>query len=291
MKLVYITKMIDTSFLDQLTRFNLVINKRVTSNLAGPRKSIATGRGLTFKDYRIYAPGDDIRLIDWKVYARTDDLYIKAYEEERNLVVHIILDGSASMGFGKPISKFDYAAMIGVGFAYLALRDNEKFQFSTFADTLEIFQPRRGMSHLAAMVQHLNSIKPKGYSKLRDTIMQYKKVIGSKSMLVIASDFLVYIDEIMEAFYTLGDHEIKIIQVLDRVEKELKMEGDLKLIDSETKGLLRTFISPRMRMEYQQQLDEHCAKIEEVCNKLNIDYHLAITDTPIFDTFYKILES
>ncbi|MBI2653791.1 DUF58 domain-containing protein [Candidatus Woesearchaeota archaeon] len=282
--------MLDTTFLDQLTRFNLVVKKRVTSNLAGPRRSMATGRGLTFKDYRIYAPGDDIRLIDWKVYARTDDLYIKAYEEERNLVVHIIIDGSASMGFGRPISKFDYASMIGVGYAYLALRENEKFQFSTFADTLEIFQPRRGMSHLAAMVQHLNSVKPKGYSKLLDTIKQYKKVIGSKSLLVIASDFLVNIDEIREALYFLGDHQIKIIQVFDRVEKEMKMEGDMKLIDSETKGMLRTFVSPRLRMDYQQKLDEHCAKIEEACNKLNIDYHLAITDTPIFDTFYKILE-
>ena len=282
--------MIDASFLDQLTRFNLVVNKRVTSNITGPRRSVAAGRGATFKDYRIYAPGDDIRLIDWRVYARTDNLYIKVKEEERNLTVHIIIDRSASMDFGKPISKFDYASMIGLGFAYLALRDNEKFQFSTFADSLELFQPKRGMSHLAAMIQHFNSVKPKGYSKLLDTIRQYKKVIGTKSMLIIASDFLVSIDEIREAFYLLGDHEIKIIQVLDRVEKELKMEGDIKLIDSETKGMLRTFISPRMRMQYQQQLDEHCAKIEDLCNKLNIDYNLAVTDTPIFDTFYRILE-
>ena len=282
--------MIDTSFLDQLRRFNLVINKRVTSTITGPRRSRASGRGLTFKDYRIYAPGDDIRLIDWRVYARTDNFYIKVHEEERNLTVHIIIDKSASMDFGKPMSKFDYASMIGVGFAYLALKDNEKFQFSTFADTLEIFQPKRGMSHLAAMVQHLNSIKPRGYSKLLDTVRQYKKVIGSKSMLVLASDFLVNIEEIREAFSFMGDHEIKIVQVLDRVEKELKMEGDMKLIDSETRGMLRTFISPRLRMEYQQQLDNHCAKIEEVCNTLNVDYNLAITDTPIFDTFYKILE-
>ncbi|MBI1936358.1 DUF58 domain-containing protein [Candidatus Woesearchaeota archaeon] len=282
--------MIDTSFLDSLTRFNLVVNKRVTSNLAGPRRSVSAGHGLTFKDYRIYAPGDDIRLIDWKVFARTDNLYLKVHEEEKNLTVHIILDASASMGFGKPVSKFDYASMIGVGFAYLALRDNERFQFSTFADQLEIFQPKRGMSHLAAMVAHLNSLKPKGYSKLRETIMQYKKVIGSRSMLLLVSDFLVNIEEIREAFYLLGDHEIKVVQVLDRAEKELKFEGDLKLIDSETKGMLRTFVSPRMRVEYQQQLDEHCAKVEEVCNKLNIDYNLVITDTPVFDTFYKIIE-
>ena len=282
--------MINTSFLDQLSRFDLVVKKRVTSNFTGPRKSVASGRGLTFKDYRIYAPGDDIRLIDWRVYARTDNLYIKSQEEERNLTVHILIDKSASMDFGKPTSKFDYASMMGVGFAYLALRDNEKFQFATFSESLEAFQPKRGMSHLASMVAHLNSIKPKGNSKLLDTIRQYKKVIGGRSLLVIASDFLVDIEEIREVFYLLGNHEIKIIQVLDRVEKELKMEGDMKLIDSETKGMLRTFISPRMRMQYQQQLDDHCAKIEEVCNKLNIDYNLAITDTQIFDTFYKILE-
>ena len=125
--------MIDTSFLDQLGRFSLVVRKRVTSSYTGPRKSIASGRGMAFKDHRIYAPGDDFRLIDWKVFARTDDLYIKNYEEERNLTVHVIVDHSASMNFGKTLSKFDYASMLGVGFAYLAMKENEKFQFSTFS--------------------------------------------------------------------------------------------------------------------------------------------------------------
>ena len=107
--------MIKTDFLHELDRFSLVVHKRVTSNYAGPRRSIAFGRGVVFKDHRIYAPGDDYRAIDWKVFARTDDLYIKTYEEERNLVVHIIVDFSSSMNFGKPVTKFDYASMIGVG--------------------------------------------------------------------------------------------------------------------------------------------------------------------------------
>lgn len=282
--------MINTNFLDQLSRFHLVISKRVTSTLAGPRKSLSAGRGLTFKDYRIYAPGDDIRLIDWKVFARTDHLYIKSYEEEKNLTVHIIMDASASMGFGKPVSKFDYAAMIGVGFGYLALRDNEKFMFATFSEGLEIFQPRRGMSQLAHMIDHINGIKLKGYSKIRDSLLQYKKIIGSKSMLVIISDFLVNIEEIREALYTLGDHEIHIVQVLDKAEKELAMEGDLKLVDSETKSVLRTYVSPKMRVEYQQMLDDHCAKIEETCNRLGMKYSLVLTSTPVFDSFYRIME-
>jgi len=282
--------MINTDFLNQLDRFHLVVKKRVTSNYTGPRRSIAGGRGLTFKDNRAYSPGDDIRLIDWKVFARTDHLYIKTFEEERNLTVHIIIDSSASMGFGKPTSKFDYASMIGAGFAYLSMKDNEKFQFSTFDENLEVFQPRRGMSHLASMVQHLNNTKTQGHSKLLDSVVQYKKVIGSRSLLVLISDFLVDSKEITEALYNLGDHEIKIIQVLDPTEKNLSYQGDFKLIDSETKSILRTFISPRLRVEHQRMLDNHCAKIEETCNKLGYRFFQITTNTPIFDAFYRVLE-
>ena len=280
---------IDTSFLDQLSKFHLIISKRVTSNYIGQKKSMAAGRGLTFKDYRIYAPGDDIRLIDWKVFARTDHLYIKSYEEERNLTVHIVQDCSASMNFGKPISKFDYASMLGIGFAYLAMRDNEKLQFATFDDKLEIFQPKRGASHLLSMVAHFNSIKPKGTSRMQSALLEYRKVIGTKAMIILISDFLLNMNEIKESLYNLSGHEVKVIQVLDKVEKELKMEGDYKLMDSETKGMLRTFISPRMRAQYQEQLSQHCAQIEKTCNQLGFDYHLATTDVPIFEMFYKIL--
>ena len=245
---------------------------------------------MTFKDHRIYSPGDDIRLIDWKVFARTDDLYIKTFEEERNLTAHIIMDASASMGFGKPISKFDYAAMLGVGFAYLAMRENERFQFSTFSEKLDVFQPRRGMSQLASMVFHLNNTKTQGYSKLLDAMIQYKKVVGSRSLLVLLSDFLVDIKEVVEALYTLGDHEIKVLQVLDPIEKDLKYSGDFKLIDSESRNILRTYVSPRLRVQYQQMLDNHAAKIEETCDRLGVHFHQITTDTPVFDAFYKVLE-
>lgn len=281
---------IDMSFLGQLDKFNLVVKKRVTSNYKGPRRSIALGRGLLFKEHRIYAPGDDIRSIDWKVYARTDDLYLKTYEEERNLTVHVIVDFSASMNFGKSISKFDYAAMLGVGFAYLAMKENEKFQFSTFSDGLKVFQSKRGMGQLIAMVDHLNSIKTKGQSKLKDAMQQYRKSMGTRAMVVLISDFLIPIEEINSALYMLGDHEIKIIQVLDPVEKELNLQGDFKLKDSETGARMRTYVSPRLRMEYMKQLEDHSAKIEETCGKLGMKFHQVTTDTPVFDTFYRILE-
>ena len=281
--------MINASFFKELDRFNIVVKKRVTSSYTGPRRSVLSGRGVMFKDHRIYAPGDDIRSIDWKVYARTDDLYIKNYEEEKNLVVHSITDASASMNFGKSISKFDYAAMLGVGFGYLSLKENEKFQFSTFADKLEVFPPKRGVPHLLSMVDHLNSQKPKGVSRFKDALQQYKKVIGSRALLFIISDFLIPIEEIREALYRIGDHEVNIIQVLDPVEIELSMQGDFRLKDSETGQKMLLHVSQKLKNEYSHMLEDHQGKIQEVCNKLNMKFYSIATETPIFDAFYRIL--
>ena len=157
--------MIDTSFLAQLARFNLVLRKRVTSSYTGAQKSKSYGTGTDLSDYRKYEPGDDIRMIDWNVFARTDKLHIKRFEEEKNLTVHIIVDSSKSMDFGKKRTKFEYAGMLGIGFAYLAMRNNDKFEFSTFADNLEVFKARRGMKNLAGIVHYLGNFKTKGNSR------------------------------------------------------------------------------------------------------------------------------
>jgi uncharacterized protein (DUF58 family) len=282
--------MIKTDFLDNLRKFSLIVKKRVTSNYSGPKRSISSGQGLTFKDFRIYAPGDDISRIDWRVYARTDDLYVKDYEEERNLTVHIIVDYSASMNYGKPFTKYDYAAMIGVGFAYLAMKDNEKFMFSTFSEELNVFQPRKGMHQLVSMVNFLNNLKTDGYSKIAESMMKYKRFIDSRSMIVIISDFLINLEEINHALYLLGEHDVKVIQVLDPVEKDLRMTGNYKLKDSETKQKLRTYITQRLRMEYHDMLDQHVGKIHDTCNKLGYDFFQVTTDKPVFDVFYELLE-
>ena len=123
--------MIDISFLAQLKKFHIIVNKKVTSSFTGSRRSSSTGQGIVISDFRPYTPGDDFRAIDWKVYARTDEFFIKKYEEERNLTTHVLLDVSKSMDYGTTkIKKFEYASMLALGFAYLSMRSNEKFNLS-----------------------------------------------------------------------------------------------------------------------------------------------------------------
>lgn len=281
--------MIDTQFLHQLDRFSLIINKRITSNYVGERFSHATGRGLIFKDHAIYAPGEDFRSIDWRVFGRTDRLYVKRYEEERNLTVHVILDFSASMNFGTAISKAEYASMIGAGFAYLALKNNERFVLSTFSDSLEVFKPHKGRAQLASMVDFLNNKKPGGLSKLEQSLGNYKKLVNSRSYVVIVSDFLYPIDDIKRALFLFKNHRVVLIQVLDKVEKNLDLEGDFKLKDLETNEVLRTFINPFARKQYAGMLNEHNDKIQQVCNEVGAQFYSANTGQNVFDVFYDVL--
>lgn len=281
--------MIDTSFLEQLKRFSLIIRKRVTSNYKGARKSIAKGRGLQIKDYKDYVVGDDIRLLDWKVFARTNKLYIKQFEEDRTLTVHIIIDKSASMNFGKKTTKYEYGAMLGTGFAYLALKDNDKFEFSTFDTDLNVIKPKKGISQLISIIDRLNSLNIKGESKFEDAMQRYKKQLKGRCMVVVMSDFLFNHDEILNGLMRLGKHDIKIIQVLDREEKELNMHGDVKLFDSESNQMLKTFMSRRLRQKYLQKMNSHTSQIHDTCVKLGAGFYQVTTDDSIFDSFYQVL--
>lgn len=281
--------MIDTQFLAQLDRFDLIIKKRVTSSYTGGHKSRSYGSGTELRDMRKYEYGDDIRKIDWNVYARTDKLHIKRFEEEKNLTLHIIVDYSKSMDFGKKYSKFHYASMLGIGFAYLAMKNNERFEFSTFSSDLNPVQARRGMGHLARIIDYLNTLKVKGNSQFKEMMAQYKNNIGSKSMVVIISDFLFDPEEIKEGIYLFKNHELRVIQVLDKEEKELNIEGDLKLKDSESDSVMRTYITKRLRQEYIEELSDHSAKIKEIVTSLGGKFYVTTTYDDIFDSFYAML--
>lgn len=281
--------MIKLDFLQHLDKLSLIINKRITSNYSGERQTTTAGKGISFKDYTIYAPGDDIRRVDWKVYARTDKLFTKRYEEERNLTVHIIVDFSASMNYGHNTLKSEYASMLGIGFAYLALKNNERFVLSTFSDKLEVFKPKKGRKQLITIVDYLNKREPKGFSKLEESLSHYKKLVNTKSLVVIISDFLYPAQEIKNVVRRFKKHDLVLIQVLDKKEEKLDLEGDFKLIDSETKEVMRTQINPALRKTYLKMLAEHNAQIKKACEEVGAKFYTTSTETPIFDSFYRIL--
>src|SRR5213593_206786 len=106
--------------LRQLEQFQLLARRRAKSSLKGERRSKARGQSVEFADYRNYVAGDDFRYLDWNLYGRLDRLFLKLYEEERELPVTVFLDASESMTFGEP-RKFDFARQVAAAIGYVAL--------------------------------------------------------------------------------------------------------------------------------------------------------------------------
>ncbi len=278
---------ISTDFLRELDRFELILKKRVHAQYQGNRETRFAGSGLTFKDYKEYADGDDFRQIDWKIYSRTDKLYVKRYEEERNMTVHIIVDASASMDFGKKTTKFEFAAMLGLGFAYLALKNNERFEFSTFSEELNPFKARKGMANLLQIVSRLQETKVSGKSQFAQSLESYKKLITSKSLIIVISDFLYPVAEIQNTLLRFKNSEVIALQVLDPLEQSFAVEGDLILRDAETNVKMRTYVTRRVQQQYRAQMDEHSAKIAELAASGGFRFLTVTTDKPVFDAFFE----
>ena len=272
-------------FLKQLDRFRIVLKKNVSSKYQGGRKTSIAGSGLTFKDYKSYVAGDDFRNLDWKVYARTNKLYVRRYEEERDLTVHIIVDGSASMDFGKP-TKYEYASLLGVGFAYLALKNNEKFDFSTFAEEISPVRAKKGRKQLLALLEYLTGVKLDGKTAFQESLESARKSISSKSLVIIISDFLYDPSSVQETLIRFRKSNVLCIQVLDAQEKNLSIQGDMILEDAEEKTTLRTFITRRVKKEYRESLEDHVAKLQKACEQVGARFVSVGTDEEIFDAFF-----
>lgn len=282
--------MINTDFFEELDRFNFMMRKRVSTVYAGSRRSVRYGRGIGIVGYREYMPGDDIKTIDWRLYGRTEKLYIRQYEEEKNLTAHILLDASSSMDFrSNGVSKFDYASMLATGFAYIVTKENEKFGISTFSEDVKILQPKRGTAYLMGMIDYLNSLKLAGRTNFARCIDEYVKVITSKSLVIVISDFLDRIESINAGIYRLANHDLILVQVLDRQEWDVKLEGDVKLHDMETDKRVKTYISPRFKEEYLFKLQDHVHAIAATCDRVGADFYTFRTDKPVFDAFFEIM--
>jgi uncharacterized protein (DUF58 family) len=276
----------DTEFFKELERFTLFVKKRVSTAYSGGRKSLRFGHGISPVGYREYRKGDDFKLVDWKVYGRSEKLYIREHEEERSLVVHILLDSSASMSYS---GKFAYASRLAAGFAYLATMENEKYAISRYCNKFYPGEPKRGRRNLFSSIVELDETVPRGGTSLKNVAEQFESQIKTTSLVVLLSDLLVETDEVMSSIFRLSGHELIIIQILAPEEAELGFGGDVKFVDMETGIPLITRVTEGERSEYLKRITEHNDAIRAACNQVGADYFLFRTDKPIFEAFSEML--
>lgn len=234
--------MLPREIVKKIQRIRITTNRLVDAGLGGEYHSVFRGRGMEFSEVRAYVPGDDVRAIDWNVTARTGVPHVKKFVEERDLTALLILDVSASQGYGsKYLTKRDLMAELAGLIAFAAVKNNDRVGALFVTDRLERYiPPRKGVDHALTIVREALGGKPKGTrTDLALGLRSAAALLKQRSVVFVLSDFLS--DNYEKPIRVLRRrHDVVAIPIQDPGEMAIPDRGLVRLVDAET-GAVRVF--------------------------------------------------
>ena len=273
----------EKEILKKIQRIEIFTNRLVNTIFAGEYESVFKGQGITFDEVREYQVGDEIRTIDWNVTARMGQAYIKKYVEERELVMMLVVDMSASTSFGSTAeTKAEIAAEIAALLAFSAIKNNDKVGLICFTDTVEHFvAPRKGKRHVLRVVRDILRFQPQQPRTNIETALAFvDQVLKPHSVVFLISDFK---DTGYEKQLRLSSkrHSLIAITLQDRRELELPDVGLIELEDAETgETMVVDTRSEEARHLYTQLNQRADAERRQIFRASQVDSILIRTDEP-----------
>ncbi len=225
----------DEGFLRQLERLLLLMRSPVRGGLKGGRRSVKRGQSVEFADYRDYTPGDDLRQLDWNVYARLEKLFVKLFIEEEDVTVTLLLDASASMTSGQP-SKLTFAKRAAAALGYIALASEDRIVVSALTGRVARRRAAmRGSGRVFRLLADLSAIEPAaGTTDLVAAARHAGAQLHGRGVIVLLSDLLdPGADRVIRELAATGS-ELVVLHILSPDELDPALEGDLRLVDTET---------------------------------------------------------
>ena len=183
-------ELVDAQFFATLEDLELIARVAVEGFLQGLHRSPYVGFSVEFASHREYLPGDDLRHLNWKLYGRQDKLYVKQYDAETNLDLHLLLDWSGSMttASGK-VSKQRYAQCLVAALAHLALMQRDAVGVTLFADgILEHIKPRAKSNQLEEILEALVSTPLRPHAESATVLHEVAELMPRRGLVVLVSD-------------------------------------------------------------------------------------------------------
>jgi uncharacterized protein (DUF58 family) len=276
-------KFLDPRALRKLENLRLAARGVVEGFISGLHKSPFHGFSVEFSEYRKYAPGDDLKHFDWKAYAKTDKSYIKQYEEETNLKAYLLLDVSASMGYGSEgLTKLEYGCYLAASIAHLLVRQQDSVGLVTFHREIDGFlPPRSGPMHLRDLLTVLEAQEPRETTGIARAFHDLAERTKRRGLIVVISDLLDDPAEMLSglAHFRQKKHEVIVFHVMDPHETEFPFDGMTTFRDLETSVRLQVLPS-MIREDYLRLLEEHVSTFRRGCSERRIEYVKTDTRMP-----------
>ena len=267
--------MIPAEILKKVRLIEIKTRHIVNNIFGGEYHSAFKGMGMEFAEVREYYPGDDIRAIDWNVTARTGKPFIKKYNEERELIVMLIVDVSASGFFGTGDSlKSDIMIELASILSFSAIKNNDKVGLLLFSDKIEEFiPPKKGKSHVLRVIREMIYHKAKDRkTDISIALEHIQKVLKRKSIIFLLSDF--WDDSYQQTMKLINKkHDLINIQILDKAEIAIPKLGMVKFHDAETQNSAWIDTNNKQVQNISTKYIQNKNKvIKEFCKKNKIDF-------------------
>jgi uncharacterized protein (DUF58 family) len=290
--------LLDGAFARRLERLALVSRKRLIGQGQGDRRSLRKGSSLEFADYRHYVEGDDPARVDWNIFSRTDTLFVRLYEEEEVLNVHLVVDASRSMDWGEP-SKLRYARRLAAALGYIALNASNRLFVWPLQASANAYGPVWGRGRAGSMLNFVEEFKPAqvvtpvvfGTQPSPPDLDQSLTSFTSRSggLVVLFSDLLSPTWE--KALTRLGGRssEVVVMHTLSPQELRPTLGGDVRLIDRESGGAVSVTLNNDAIRLYGQRLAEWRRTIESFCARHGMGYVPIDTAVPLESLVFDVL--
>lgn len=266
----------DEKTIRKLTRLTLVAGQVRAGVLKGERRSTKRGSSLEFADYRSYTPGDDLRRIDWNAYARLDRTFLKLFEEEEDLAVHVLVDASRSMDWGSDeYNKFQYALKLAAAVGAIALSSGDRLTVSSLQAEKHgpQFGPASGQLSTLPLLRYLEGQQSSGETDLYKSLREYVLVARRPGLVFLISDLFSQSDALTGlALLQSRGYEVALLHLLAPDEIDPPLAGDLRLIDIETGLGQDVSLDNRTRALYRERLQAWREEIGAACRKRGIRY-------------------
>ena len=276
----------------RIARLELRARAVVEGVLAGLHKSPYKGQSVEFLQHREYVRGDDLRRVDWKVWGRQDRLYVKEFEEETNLRVTLLVDGSASMNYGSgPLDKYDYAATLAASLAWLALSHGDAVGCCVFDDKVRAsVPPRTKRSHLASVVEVLETPRAARQTAFLPVLRSLAETLPRRGLVMVISDLLGDRDGVFQGMQLLRKrgHDLVLLHVMDDDELDFPFEGPTRFEGLELPDSIAC--NPRsLREGYLAAVGTFLTDVRTRAAAVRCDYSLIRTGEPVDAALVKLL--
>jgi uncharacterized protein (DUF58 family) len=278
--------LLDRQFLERLERLTIHWQRSFAGLVGGHNASRFSGGGQEFLDHRNFHHGDDLRAVNWRAYLRLEKLFLKMFQIEPRVPVHLLLDTSSSMGCGGV--KFDLARKIAASLCYIGLVRLDTIAVQPFSHDLgEGIIGGGGRHRFRPIMEYMQRIEAKGATDFNLVIREFIQSTPNRGLVILLSDFL---DDrnCLRPLQYLSDfgHELLLIQIYAEEDRTPPWSGELELVDAETETQVRLQFDDQARQQYTRAFDEYSAALQQLAVRNGGRFASVSTATPLEDIIF-----